>query len=51
MTTKIGEKRRAARAIERLESALAEAAGTAVALERPADTAHGDTLDPPDPTA
>jgi arginyl-tRNA synthetase len=30
------------RAIETLEAALAEAAGTAVALERPGDAAHGD---------
>jgi arginyl-tRNA synthetase len=42
VTTKIGEERRAARAIERLESALGEAAGTEVALERPTDAAHGD---------
>ena len=32
----------AAEALERLEAALAEAAGTEVALERPADEAHGD---------
>ena len=39
---KIGEERRAAGAIGRLESALAEAAGTEVVLERPTDAAHGD---------
>ena len=42
MTTRIEDERRAAPAIARLEAALAEAAGTAVALERPGEAAHGD---------
>jgi arginyl-tRNA synthetase len=42
VTTGIGAERRAAPAIERLEAALGEAAGTPVALERPGEASHGD---------